>query len=271
MKICKQALAAILACALLSLPVLPAKAATSAEDVLNALWAACAAGDYDTAMYCISNESNQAVFDSLMNENGEYRSIDPQTGKMLGIFHFDLIATYNDDGTPYTFPAYFVYYGDQKDGLRSGSGVWMHQEQYEFEGFYPYRWIYFSSGEWANDMPNGYWNEKFEWLTLKDDGIEQNSEGVYAEGPVVNGLWNDEITMTYTFQSSYIYSEVYTFKNGFVVPLDRMLDSRGEYAYKVTDRKNAGWWVEASYNSTWGINGFAQSNFVFKYPALVTA
>ena len=92
-----------------------------------------------------------------------------------------------------------IYYGQTQNGVRCGQGAW-----YGYSGGNNYA----SSGDWADDAPNGFFNTK-EWHS----GLNEDVVYRLVSGEVSNGLWNGGVTWAFDKGDSFQEWQC-TFTNG---------------------------------------------------------
>lgn len=79
------------------------------------------------------------------------------------------------------------YYGDWKNGLRSGGGTWIHYHIHQVKNTTDLYTYHQYAGGWKNDLPSGEGSEHYEYntgLLKKGIGYDTNLIGSYAEGLV---------------------------------------------------------------------------------------
>lgn len=108
------------------------------------------------------------------------------------------------------------YYGDWKDGARSGNGTWIHYHIHQTEEVKDICLYHQYSGGWADDLPDGEGAEHYDYnLSLLEErtGYDANRIGSYSRG-LVNGefyitnIYSDESTKEWNAkaeQGSWIY------------------------------------------------------------------
>ena len=149
----------------------------------------------EAAQNALENQQNAAEYEELLSELYDVlESGDTETAEEL--IKQDEYIEMNDgvkDGPLYydeeegvglgVYPDGYYYFGEWKDGMRSGHGIWM-KGGYIFEG------------EWSDDKPNGEGKETY----LHDD-YPSGQEGYIMEikGNYVNGLGNGLIKETYLY------------------------------------------------------------------------
>ncbi|MDE7445973.1 MAG: hypothetical protein K2N15_09790 [Lachnospiraceae bacterium] len=94
------------------------------------------------------------------------------------------------------------YYGDWKNGVRSGAGTWIHYHIHHTENTKDLYTYHQYAGVWANDLPEGEGAEHYEYnLALLEErvGYDANLIGSYSQGLVhgdfyITNLYADEST-----------------------------------------------------------------------------
>lgn len=147
------------------------------------------------------------------------------------------------------------YYGEWKDGLRSGSGMWIK--------FYVYdqnakakdsRYLQHSySGAWSDDLPNGEGHEHFDFI---DENLEENvGYNRNFIGNFKNGLYNGEIYITNYYKDGNSKEWSGTAVNGVWQPMGEK-DKLGQYPVivELTNQENYQWMKEKE-NKNNGVSG----------------
>lgn len=153
----------------------------------------------------------------------------------------------------YTDNQYF--YGDWKDGVRSGSGMWIKHYVYD-KNAKAKESIYLKhsyTGSWSNDLPNGEGAEHFDYI---DENLEANvSYNRNYIGSFQNGLYNGEIYITDYYSGGNVKEWSGTAKNGVWQPMGEK-DKKGQYPIIVekTNPDNYQWMPEKE-NKNQGIDG----------------
>lgn len=157
---------------------------------LQNLYDLMAAGDLQSALRA-SNKINESLRDlygidhliyvpAVTDEDGSVTE-DPLNGIGVGIYQiFDM------NGQDF----YTVYYGEYKNGLRSGAGTEV-VRCYLVDGF-----DYVYEGSWLLDKPNGDGRETFTVLSEREDGLDS----IVTEGSYVNGQYYGKHTTTWKFR-----------------------------------------------------------------------
>lgn len=94
------------------------------------------------------------------------------------------------------------YYGDWKDGVRSGTGTWIHYHIHSLENTKDVYTYHQYAGGWANDLPEGEGSEHYDYnlaLLVERVGYDANLIGSYSQGLVhgdfyITNLYADEST-----------------------------------------------------------------------------
>lgn len=79
------------------------------------------------------------------------------------------------------------YYGDWKNGVRSGTGTWIHYHIHQTEDTTDLYTYHQYTGGWENDLPSGEGSEHYDYNTAllkKRTGYDTNLIGSYSEGLV---------------------------------------------------------------------------------------
>ncbi len=81
------------------------------------------------------------------------------------------------------------YYGDWKNGVRSGNGTWIHYHIHQKENTTDLYTYHQYTGGWADDLPQGKGSEHYDYnleLLKKGIGYDTNLIGSYSKG-LING------------------------------------------------------------------------------------
>ena len=147
------------------------------------------------------------------------------------------------------------YYGEWKNGVRSGNGMWIKFYVYD-QNAKAKDSIYLQhsySGTWANDLPNGDGAEHYDFI---DENLEANvSYNRNFIGNFKNGLYHGEIYIT-NYTSDHNTKEWSgTAKDGVWQPMGER-DSKGQYPVivELTDPDNYQWIAEKA-NKNHGVDG----------------
>ena len=92
------------------------------------------------------------------------------------------------------------YYGDWKNGVRSGAGTWIHYHIHHTENTKDIYTYHQYAGGWENDLPEGEGSEHYEYnLALLEErvGYDANLIGSYSQGLVhgdfyITNIYADE-------------------------------------------------------------------------------
>lgn len=147
------------------------------------------------------------------------------------------------------------YYGEWKDGVRSGSGMWIKYYVYD-KNAKAKDSIYFLhsySGSWSNDLPNGDGAEHYDFI---DENLEANvSYNRNFIGSFKNGLYDGEIYITDYYSNGNVKEWTGTAKNGVWQPMGDK-DKMGQYPVIVekTNPDNYQWMAEIK-NKNQGVDG----------------
>lgn len=117
------------------------------------------------------------------------------------------------------------YYGDWKNGVRSGAGTWIHYHIHHTENTKDLYTYHQYAGVWANDLPEGEGAEHYEYnLALLEErvGYDANLIGSYSQGLVhgdfyITNLYADESTKEWNASAehgSWIYQNENKDKKG---------------------------------------------------------
>lgn len=117
------------------------------------------------------------------------------------------------------------YYGDWKNGVRSGAGTWIHYHIHHTENTKDLYTYHQYAGVWANDLPEGEGAEHYEYnLALLEErvGYDANLIGSYLQGLVhgdfyITNLYADESTKEWNASAehgSWIYQNENKDKKG---------------------------------------------------------
>lgn len=147
------------------------------------------------------------------------------------------------------------YYGEWKDGVRSGNGMWIK--------FYVYdenakakdsRYLQHSySGMWSNDLPNGDGAEHYDFI---DENLESNvGYNRNFIGNFKNGFYDGEIYITNYYKDGNSKEWSGTAVNGVWRPMGEK-DKTGQYPVivELTNQENYQW-MKASENKNNGVDG----------------
>ena len=171
-------------------------------------------------------DNNQKALDDLANLD---RFI-AMSWKLKGTSDFYYYGDTNGNGEPdgkgiavYADNQY--YYGDWKDGVRSGNGTWMHYHIHQDKNTKDLYTYHQYTGNWKNDLPDGEGSEHYDYnqtLLKKGVGYNTNLIGSYLEGLVdgefyLTNLYLDGSTKEWNAEAergSWIYRSENKDKNG---------------------------------------------------------
>lgn len=147
------------------------------------------------------------------------------------------------------------YYGEWKDGVRSGNGMWIKFYVYD-QNAKAKDSLYLQhsySGMWDNDLPNGDGAEHYDFI---DENLEENVE--YNRnfiGGFKNGLYHGEIYITNYAKDGNTREWGGTAVNGAWQPLGEK-DGKGQYPV-IVDKTNPDnyQWMKAAENKNQGVSG----------------
>lgn len=161
----------------------------------------------------------------------------------------------------YTFGEgyYYFYYGNYANGERTGNGViFIKNGEYQYTVF---------EGEWANDAPNGYGEERIENEKSTNDYVVHSK---VKHGNLKEGLWDGKVEVILTDGSgsydlsfeavSGIPTEDKTEEINYELWWFDMSDlDDGEYVYAYEYNENTGscWYAKVKRGKRLGIYGFA--------------
>lgn len=147
------------------------------------------------------------------------------------------------------------YYGEWKDGVRSGNGMWIKYYVYDKKAKAKDS-IYLQhsySGAWSNDLPNGGGTEHYDFIDENLEagaGYNRNFIGTFQ-----NGLYHGEIYITNYYSDGNVKEWTGTAENGVWKPLGEK-DKKGQYPVIVetTNADNYQWMPEKE-NKDNGVDG----------------
>lgn len=147
------------------------------------------------------------------------------------------------------------YYGEWKNGARSGNGMWIKYYVYD-QNAKAKDSIYLQhsySGSWANDLPNGNGAEHYDFI---DENLE--AEAAYNRNFIGNfkdGLYHGEIYITNYTGDGNTKEWSGTAKNGVWQPLGKV-DANGRYPVIVDLFNEDNYqWMDAKENKDQGVKG----------------
>lgn len=147
------------------------------------------------------------------------------------------------------------YYGEWKDGVRSGNGVWIKFYVYD-QNAKAKDSIYLQhtyTGNWSGDLPNGEGTEHYDFIDENlEEGVEYNRNFI---GSFKNGLYDGEIYITNWKSDGNIREWSGTAKSGVWQPMGEK-DNKGQYPIivELTNPDNYQWMAEKM-NKNQGVNG----------------
>ncbi len=147
------------------------------------------------------------------------------------------------------------YYGEWKNGVRSGDGMWIKYYVYD-QNVKAKDSLYLQhsySGSWSNDLPNGEGTEHYDFIVENMEanvGYNRNFIGNFKDG-----LYDGEIYITNYYKDNNIKEWSGTAKNGVWQSLGEK-DKKGQYPVivELTDKDNYQWITEKE-NVNQGVNG----------------
>lgn len=147
------------------------------------------------------------------------------------------------------------YYGEWKNGARSGSGMWIKYYVYDQnakakDSIYS---LHSYSGTWNNDLPNGDGAEHYDFI---DENLEPNvSYNRNFIGNFRNGLYDGEIYITDYYSNGNVKEWTGLAKNGVWQPMGEK-DKKGQYPIivEITNPDNYQWMAEIK-NKNQGVDG----------------
>lgn len=162
-------------------------------------------------------QNNQKALDDLANLD-HYIAM---SWKLKGTKDFYYYGSVNGSGQPdgkgiavYADNQY--YYGDWKDGVRSGNGTWIHYHIHPSENTKDLYTYHQYTGGWVNDLPQGEGSEHYDYnksLLVEGVGYDANLIGSYEKGLIhgdfyITNLYADESTKEWNAKAekgSWIY------------------------------------------------------------------
>ena len=147
------------------------------------------------------------------------------------------------------------YYGEWKNGVRSGNGMWIKYYVYD-QNAKAKDSIYLQhsySGTWANDLPNGDGAEHYDFIDENLEpyvGYNRNFIGNFK-----NGLYHGEIYITNYYSDHNTKEWSGTAKDGVWQPMGEK-DDKGQYPVivQLTEPDNYQWMAEKA-NKNHGVDG----------------
>ena len=157
--------------------------------------------------YFVAGEMESAI--ELMRMD-KYQNMSGSVGE--GYFYYD------DGGTEglAVYANNFYYFGQWKNGERSGNGLWI-KAVFENESI---RVSYFYEGEWSNDMPNG--KGRITEVNKKEEG-RRRSILTEREGSFLNGLYDGVFNEVWNMSdgTTKVWTPI-TVVNGFYQPMENI-------------------------------------------------
>lgn len=144
------------------------------HDLMEQAMSLMAAGDYEGMLEVDGSENASLVVDNMEGDSYVYAKdgYDSQySGKAVGIYT--------------SSQGYYFYYGDYKDGIRSGQGTLF----VKTDGYNKSYMVY--EGAWANDKPNGSGKE-----TSVNEDAGDELVTVERTGTLSDGLFDGEVTVS---------------------------------------------------------------------------
>lgn len=123
------------------------------------------------------------------------------------------------------YPSGHVYCGEMIDGMRSGTGIWLHGNSDEAEYTY-------YKGQWANDLPNGQGTIRTvtdESRLVKEEG---STYGLYSEstGVFKDGLFDGVFTITWSMDNGEVHTWTPSYESGVAKAMpDAVVNEDGYY------------------------------------------
>lgn len=146
------------------------------------------------------------------------------------------------------------YYGEWKDGVRCGGGMWIKFYVYD-QNAKAKNSIYLQhsySGTWGNDLPNGEGAEHYDFI---DENLEENvGYNRNYIGHFKNGLYDGEIYITNYYKDGNVKEWTGNAVNGVWQTMGE-LDSFGQYPVIVEIKNSENYqWMKAAKNKNQGVN-----------------
>lgn len=164
---------------------------TARHDLMEQTISLMSKGDYEGMLDVDGSDNASLVIDNMEGDSYIYAQDgydSSYTGKAAGIYKAEELL-----GT-----GYYFYYGDYKDGIRSGQGTLF----VKTDGYNKAYQIY--EGAWSNDKPNG---------AGKDTSVNEEAAGelvtVTRSGNLVDGLYDGEVSVSLVSQDEQ-YGGTYT-------------------------------------------------------------
>lgn len=128
------------------------------------------------------------------------------------------------------------YYGEWRNGVRSGNGTWMHYHIHTTANKNDLYTYHQYTGSWKNDLPDGEGSEHYDYMVemLKENvGYNNNLIGSYSKG-----LINGEFYLTNIYSDKNTKEWYATAENGSWVYQNENKDSKGRRPVQVEDRND---------------------------------
>ena len=148
------------------------------KDILKKIADACDKVDYEQLWDAVEGEEFETLTNLYAKMGGKDTLIDVGE-KKIGLYWVELEERQDYDVNC------CIYYGDYSGNKREGFGYWIARNHFT---------MYFSAGEWSEDMPNGK-----QRVSIMEKVTQENGESaLYFDetifGAAVNGLWDGEVT-----------------------------------------------------------------------------
>ena len=103
------------------------------------------------------------------------------------------------------------YYGDWKDGVRSGNGTWIHYHIHQSPNTTDLYTYHQYTGGWANDLPEGEGSEHYDYemsLLKENQGYNANLIGSYLAGYIhgefyITNIYEDESSKEWSAEADH--------------------------------------------------------------------
>lgn len=128
------------------------------------------------------------------------------------------------------------YYGEWRNGVRSGTGTWMHYHIHTTANKNDLYTYHQYTGSWKNDLPDGEGSEHYDYVVemLKENvGYNNNLIGSYSKG-----LIDGEFYLTNIYSDKNTKEWYATAENGSWVYQNENKDSKGRRPVQVEDRND---------------------------------
>lgn len=145
------------------------------------------------------------------------------------------------------------YYGEWKDGVRCGGGMWIHFFVYDKNAkakdsiFLQHSY----TGTWSNDLPNGEGSEHYDFI---DENLEENvGYNRNFIGNFKNGLYDGEIYITNYYKDGNVKEWTGTAVGGVWQTMGQK-DQMGQYPVIVETKNSENYqWMKATENKNQGV------------------